>query len=341
MAIFHFSAQVISRSDGGNAVAAAAYRAGARFVCARTGLVFNHARRTDVVHLAILAPEGACPWVFNRLALWTKVEAEKRINSQLAREIEVALPIELTDAQRVELIHGYVNEQFVGQGMVADIALHDKGIGNPHAHILLTLRDIGPERFGAKRRDWNNLGLVSQWREAWSTACNTALAQAGHAERIDHRSHQARGIEVPATVHQGRRTHANAEAWDGRAEFNAWVRTQVALAKVRSDVQRVQSQIVDVTSTLAQALAEREARCTGRESGASDESAAPCALVVTDAPQVARIWTPADAVPVRDFSISGLLARRTDHAVRPIHRSTPLSEVLHGPDGLTQGYFPC
>ena len=178
-------------------------------------------------------------------------------------------------------------------------------------------------------------------RESRATACNTALAQAGHAERIDHRSHEARGIEVPATVHQGRRTHANTEAWDARAEFNAWVRTQVALAKVRADAQRVQSQIVDVTTTLAQALTERAARRTGCESGAPDASAAPVTLVLTDAPQVARIWTPANAVPVRDFSIAGLLARRTDQAVRPIHRSTPLSEVSHGPDGFTQGDFPC
>lgn len=338
MAIFHFTAQVISRSEGGNALAAAAYRAGARFACARTGLVFNHSCRTDVVHRAILAPQGACPWVFDRLALWTKVETEKRINSQLAREIEVALPVELTDAQRVELIHRYVKEQFVGQGMVADIALHDKRTGNPHAHVLLTLRGVGPEGFGAKRRDWNNPALVSQWREAWATACNAAMEQAGHAERIDHRSNKARGIDVPATVHQGRRTFANGEAWDARDEFNAWVRTQVALAKVRSDVQRVHSQIVDVTTTLAQALAEREARRTGCESGALDTPATP---VAPAAPHPPRIWTPAYAVPVRDFSVAGLLARRGAGVDSPSHRSTPLSEVLHGPDGFTQGDSPC
>ncbi len=341
MAIFHFSAQLISRSNSGNAVAAAAYRAGARFTCARTGLVFNHSHRTDVIHRAILAPQGACPWVFDRLALWTQVETEKRINSQLAREIEVALPIELTDAQRVELIHDYVNEQFVGQGMVADITLHDKRTGNAHAHVLLTLRDVGPEGFGAKRRDWNNPALVSQWREAWATACNAALDQAGHAERIDHRSNKARGIEAPATVHQGRRTFANGEAWDARAEFNAWVRTQVALAKVRSNVQRVQSQIVDVTTTLAQALSEREARRMDRESGAANTPAAPVAPVSSAELHPPRIWTPAYAVPVRDFSVARLLDRRSAGAASQTHQSRQLSEVLHGPDGFTQGDSPC
>ena len=114
MAIFHFSAQVISRSDGGNAVKAAAYRAGVRFTCARTGLVFNYTRKTEVAHRAIVAPEGAPAWVFDRLALWNQAEAiESRANSQLAREVEISLPIELTHAQHVALLHGYVQEQFV------------------------------------------------------------------------------------------------------------------------------------------------------------------------------------------------------------------------------------
>ena len=156
MAIFHFAAQVISRSDAGNAVAAAAYRAGMRLTCERTGQTFNYTRKREVTHRAILAPEGAPGWATERHQLWNQVEnAETRINAQLAREVEVSLPIELSHHQQVELLHAYVQAQFVSQGMVADIALHAK-VGNPHAHILLTLRDIGPQGFGAKRRDWND-----------------------------------------------------------------------------------------------------------------------------------------------------------------------------------------
>ena len=162
MAIFHFAAQVISRSDGGNAVAAAAYRAGMRFSCARTGLVFNSTRKREVAYRAILAPHGAAAWVFDRPQLWNQVEAiETRANSQLAREVEVALPIELTHAQHIALLHGYVNEHFVSMGMVADIALHAK-TGNPHAHIMLTLRDVEAEGFGGKRRDWNSPALLTR-----------------------------------------------------------------------------------------------------------------------------------------------------------------------------------
>ena len=333
MAIFHFSAQVISRANGDNAVAAAAYRAGLRFTCARTGLVFNHTRKTEVAYRAVMAPQDAAAWVFDRLALWNKAEAiESRKNSQLAREVEISLPIELTHAQHVALLHEYVQEQFVSQGMVADIALHAK-TGNPHAHILLTLRDVQPEGFGAKRRDWNNPALVQKWREAWAKSSNAALEQAGHAERIDHRSHKARGIDLPATVHQGRRTHANADRWDARAEFNAWGQTQVELAKVRAQVERVQSQIVDLTSTLAQALAERNAQSAVREPGCPTVSPTP------------RIWTPSSDVPARDFSIAGLLARRSSAGpasrIPPRHRSPPQPEVSHDSDGFTQGDKPC
>ena len=147
-------------------------------------------------------------------------------------------------------------------GMVADIGLHDKRTergGNPHAHILLTLRDITPDGFGAKRRDWNDKALVTQWREAWATACNEALAKAGSSERVDHRSNKARRIDTPATVHTGRRTPWNAESWDAKTEFNAWVQTSIELAKVQAEVKRVHSQIIDLTSTIAQALAERGA----------------------------------------------------------------------------------
>nr|WP_289241999.1 MobQ family relaxase [Delftia sp.] len=173
MAIFHFSAQVISRADGANAIQAAAYRAGLRMTCARTGQVFNYTRKKEVSHRAILAPEGAAPWALCRETLWAQAEQQKRKNAQLAREIEVALPIELTHAQQVALIHSYVQAQFISLGMVGDINIHSKR-GNPHVHVLLTLSDIEADGFGAKRRDWNHPSLVARWREAWAKACNTA-----------------------------------------------------------------------------------------------------------------------------------------------------------------------
>lgn len=344
MAIFHFSAQLISRGDGANAVQAAAYRAGLRMTCARTGQVFNYTRKKEVSHRAILAPDGAAPWVFSRSTLWARVEEQKRKNAQLAREIEIALPIQLTHAQQVALIHSYVQAQFVSLAMVADINIHSKP-GNPHAHVLLTLSDIEADGFGPKRRDWNHPSLVARWREAWAEACNAALEKAGHDARIDHRSNKERGIDVPATVHEGRRTPANAETWDARAEFNAWVRTQVALAKVQAEVKAVQSQIVDLTSTIEQALAERS-----RQRPPSDIPMAPSTLTSVPAhpvpPANTRIWTPATAASARDFSIAGLLVRRRhaigpSSAVRPAPPLTPPTEVMHGSGGIFQGDKPC
>ena len=301
MAIFHFSAKVIKRSDGANAVAAAAYRAGERLTCERTGQTFNYTRKSEVAHRAILAPEGSPAWVFERSKLWNAIEAsETRVNSQLAREVEVSLPIELTHEQHTQLLHEYVQEQFVKMGMTADIALHAKS-GNPHAHILLTLRDITPAGIGAKRRDWNNKALIPQWREAWATACNAALELSGSTERIDHRSNAARGIEAPATIHLGRRTPANAETWDERAAFNAWIQTSVELAKVQTQVKRVQSQLIDLTTTIGQALAERDSH---------KSSTAPTTATAPTTPTApTTIWTPASALRIAPASAASLLRR--------------------------------
>ncbi len=150
MAIYHLRATMISPSAGRSATAAAAYRVGERIEDHRTGLTFDYRARGGVDHVETLAPANAPAWVQDRAALWNAVEAaETRKNSQVAREIRVALPAELDHGQRVELVRDFCQRQFVDRGMVADIALHAK-VGNPHAHILLTLRDIGPQGFGGQ-----------------------------------------------------------------------------------------------------------------------------------------------------------------------------------------------
>jgi len=98
----------------------------------------------------------------------------------VAREVEVALPVELTADQQRELVLGFVRSQLVDAGMVADIAIHHADGDNPHAHILLTMRDIGPDGFG-KNRAWNDKQLLEIWREQWAEHTNRALEKAGHA----------------------------------------------------------------------------------------------------------------------------------------------------------------
>ena len=193
MAIYHLRATMISRSQGRSATAASAYRAAARIEDRRTGLTFDYAARGGVDHTEIIAPDQAPDWASDRSELWNRVEeSETRKNSQVAREVRVALPDELTHAQRVALLRDYAQAQFVDRGMVADIALHAPGREgderNHHAHILLTTREVDPDGFATKNRDWNKVEVLEGWREAWARDSNAALERAGIEDRVDHRT---------------------------------------------------------------------------------------------------------------------------------------------------------
>lgn len=191
-------------------IAAAAYRSGDRLHDEQYGKTHDYRRKQGVVHTEILTPEGAPTWAANRQKLWNAVEkVEKRKDAQLAREVLVSLPRELTSTQHVALVRRFVGEQLVSRGMVADIAIHcpkaSDGKDNPHAHILLTLRNIGPEGFGLKNREWNHAlftrhdrvkdpSKLVDLRATWANYVNQALADAGSAARVDHRSNEARAL---------------------------------------------------------------------------------------------------------------------------------------------------
>ena len=201
MAIYHFSGQVISRSEGRSVVAAAAYRAGERLVDERYDTAQDYTQKSDVVHAEILLPEGAPNWMADRQTLWNAVEkVEKRKDSQLAREFNVALPRELTLKQNIELAREFVQREFVARGMVADFAIHNDigkdGERQPHMHVLLTLREVTPEGFGQKVREWNDKAYLLHWREAWAEVANRHLGFHDHDIRIDHRTLSEQGIEL-------------------------------------------------------------------------------------------------------------------------------------------------
>ena len=188
MAIYHLCTKIIGRSGGRTATAAAAYRAGIRIRDTRTGILFDYSRRKNVCWRAIAAPDHAPEWALSREQLWNAVElAEKRGDAQLAREVEISLPLELSYLERLALIAEFVDATFVKHGMVADITVHDNQ-GNPHVHILLTMRELLPDGFGKKVREWNDKQRLEAWRQAWAAICNRALAKSGHRSRIDHRS---------------------------------------------------------------------------------------------------------------------------------------------------------
>jgi hypothetical protein len=208
MAIYHFSAQAFSRAKGRSATGAAAYRAGIVLVDERTGLKHDFTRKAGVLHAEVLAPAGAPAWALGRAELWNRVEiGEKRKDAQVAREINIALPSELNEQQRLDLIREFVESTFVSAGMVADLCIHAPGrkdnAKNHHAHVMLTMRRLEGDAFGPKERSWNTPELLEQWRKKWAEAANAALEKAGFSERIDHRSHAARGIDTFPGQHLG------------------------------------------------------------------------------------------------------------------------------------------
>ena len=143
MSIYHCSIKIISRAGGRSAVASAAYRSGEKLYNEETGLTHDFTRKGGVIMNEIILPPNAPKRYENREVLWNEVQQiEKRSDAQFAREIEVALPNEMSRDEQIECVRSFIQDNFVSEGMIADWALHDKGDGNPHAHILLTLRGI-------------------------------------------------------------------------------------------------------------------------------------------------------------------------------------------------------
>lgn len=201
MAIYHFSAKVISRNTGASAVASAAYRSASELHDDRLNRNHDFSNKASVIHSEVMLPEGAPERLNDRATLWNEVEAgEKRKDAQLAREVEFSIPREMTENQGVALARDFVKRQMVDRGMVADLNVHwDKakdGSPKPHAHVMLAMRDVGPKGFGKKNRDWNSTELLKDWREAWAAHVNERMAELGLEGRIDHRSYQAQGIEL-------------------------------------------------------------------------------------------------------------------------------------------------
>jgi len=199
MAIYHLSVKVISRSAGRSAVAAAAYRSAGRLHDERIDRTHDFTNKGGVAHSEVLLPEGAAEHLSDREQLWNAVEAsEKRKDAQLSREVEFAIPRELDREEGIRLAREFVEREFVERGMIADLNVHwdigADGLAKPHAHVMLTMREVDGDGFGAKVRDWNRTDLVEQWRERWAEHVNQRLAELDIDARIDHRSLEAQGI---------------------------------------------------------------------------------------------------------------------------------------------------
>ena len=231
MAIFHMSFSNISAGKGRSAIASAAYRSGEKLFDDQEGRHYFYARSV-MPESFILTPKNAPEWASNREQLWNEVEKkDRKSNSRYAKEFNVALPVELSESEQKELLTKYVQENFVDQGMVADVAIHRDHQDNPHAHVMLTNRPFNPDgSWGLKAKtqyikdengkqlltksgfpkqrkiwlvDWDKKEKINEWRKNWALSVNQFLAQKNIPDRISEKSFENQGIDKVPTQHEG------------------------------------------------------------------------------------------------------------------------------------------
>ena len=250
MVIFHMSFSNISAGKGRSAIASAAYRSGKKLFDQKEGRSYFYARSV-MPESFILTPKNAPEWASDREQLWNEVERkDRRANSRYAKEFNVALPVELSEDEQKELLTKYVQENFVDEGMVADVAIHRDHQDNPHAHVMLTNRPFNPDgtwglkskrenildengnkiytgnsRFPKSRKvwlvDWDKKEKINQWRHNWAVSVNQVLEQKNIPDRISEKSFADQGIDEVATQHEG----INSKRHE-RKEFNQQVKEQ-------------------------------------------------------------------------------------------------------------------
>jgi Ti-type conjugative transfer relaxase TraA len=201
MAIYHLHVKVIGRKSGSSAVASAAYRSASRLRDERLERSHDFSGKRGVVHSEVMLPENAPEAWRDRERLWNDAEAfEARKDAQLAREVEFAIPREMTERDGIELARDFVRGEFVDRGMIADLNVHwdmaEDGMPKAHAHVMLTMRAVDENGFGRKVREWNRTAMVERWRERWAEIANDRLAELDIDARIDHRSFEAQGIAL-------------------------------------------------------------------------------------------------------------------------------------------------
>lgn len=263
MAIFHMSFSNISAGKGRSAIASAAYRSGEKLFDDKEGRYYFYARSV-MPESFILIPKNAPEWASNREQLWNEVEKkDRKSNSRYAKEFNVALPVELSESEQKELLTKYVQENFVDQGMVADVAIHRDHQDNPHAHVMLTNRPFNPDgSWGLKAKtqyikdengkqlltksgfpkqrkiwlvDWDKKEKINEWRKNWAVSVNQVLEQKNIPDRISEKSFIEQGIDDTPMQHEG----INSKRYE-RKEFNQQVKNyRKAKASYKNNQEKV------------------------------------------------------------------------------------------------------
>lgn len=191
MALYRLEMQNVSRSAGVSSVAKAAYRHRCEMTDERTGEIHGKksANRDDLVYAEILAPEGTPDFLTKSSNdLWNFVEkTEKRKDARTAKEFKITLPCELTNEQNIKLLREYLKKNFTDKGIICDFVIHnDKDNKNPHAHVMITTREIIPNGFGKKVREWDTEESLNVWRKQWAKVQNKHLKELNIKSRVSH-----------------------------------------------------------------------------------------------------------------------------------------------------------
>lgn len=267
MALFHFTADQIKRSEGQSVVASAAYRSGEKLHSAYYGEDSDYTRKKGVICSEILLPPHVPREFSDRETLWNAVEhAEHGKKAQLAYSFEISLQNEFSLEKNIALARQFLLDNFVSRGMTVDVAFHEKeteegGTPNPHFHFLCPIRPMNPDgTWGFKQHrvyrldedgnrirgrngkflfdavpttDWGDPETLEQWRKAWADVCNAKFAEKGLDVRIDHRSYERQGLDLLPTVHEGAAVRAMEKKGicTEKGEFNRWIKTTNAVIR--------------------------------------------------------------------------------------------------------------
>ena len=288
---FHFSVNIISRGKGKSAVASAAYISGEKIKNEWDGVTHDYTRKQGVISKEIFLPDHAPKEYKDRKTLWNSVELfEKNSNAQLARNFIISLPKELSIEENKKMIEEYVQNNFVKEGMIVDLAIHDEsreGNQNIHAHIMTIVRPINEDgTWGQKSKKeyildekgekilnkngkpktrkvelttWNDKVNVEKWRENFSDLCNKYLERAGAEKRVDHRSFKRQGIKQIPTIHLG----ASASAMERKGirtekgDINREIKKQNELLKnIGNEIKKITSWLVGFKDKLKESYKE-------------------------------------------------------------------------------------
>lgn len=284
MAIYHLTSKVISRGKGQSAIASAAYRSGEKLHSERYDKTNFYPREVKPESF-ILKPDHAPEWTLNREKLWNGVEEkEKSTRAQLAREIEIALPIELNKREQNNLVKEYIQQSFVEDGMIADASIHRDDVNNPHCHIMLTMRPFEKngewgnkqkkvyvyDEDGEKTRtekgniksqtikltDWDSKEKLNTWRKNWAEITNKYLENNGFTERISEKSYAEQGIDKKPTIHEGYVARQMKEK--GKVTDRILINNEIKMNNYEKQEDRKKYSAEEAAKNLSQSLSPKE-----------------------------------------------------------------------------------